>query len=124
MYSLLFLGFASCVLSLLLTPLVRNAALRLGLVDQPDQQRKFHSAPIPRLGGVAIFLAVIGAYGLLLAVRLSSGAIVWEGLPLFLRILPALAIIFGIGLVDDIIGVRPWKKLSAEVVAASLAAFR
>ena len=33
MYSLLFLGFASFVLSLFLTPMVRNLALRFGLVD-------------------------------------------------------------------------------------------
>lgn len=123
MYSLLFLGIVSCVLSLLLTPVVRNASLRLGLVDQPDQARKFHMAPVPRLGGVAIFLAVIGSYVLLLAVRLSSGTIVWEGLPLFLRLTPAIAVIFGTGLVDDIVGLRPWKKLTAEVVAAALAWF-
>jgi UDP-GlcNAc:undecaprenyl-phosphate GlcNAc-1-phosphate transferase len=123
MYSLLFLGIVSCVLSLILTPLVRNASLRLGLVDQPDQARKFHVAPVPRLGGVAIFLAVICSYALLLAVRLSSGTIVWEGLPLIVRLTPALAVIFGTGLVDDVMGVRPWKKLTAEVVAAALAWF-
>jgi UDP-GlcNAc:undecaprenyl-phosphate GlcNAc-1-phosphate transferase len=123
MYSLLFLGIVSCVLSLILTPIVRNASLRLGLVDQPDQARKFHIAPVPRLGGVAIFIAVMGSYALLLAVRLSSGTIVWEGLPLFVRLTPALAVIFGTGLVDDIVSVRPWKKLTAEFVAASLAWF-
>jgi UDP-GlcNAc:undecaprenyl-phosphate GlcNAc-1-phosphate transferase len=123
MYSLLFLGIVSCVLSLLLTPIVRNASLRLGLVDQPDQARKFHIAPVPRLGGVAIFISVIGSYALLLAVRLSSGTIVWEGLPLFVRLTPALAVIFGTGLVDDVVSVRPWKKLTAEVIAASLAWF-
>src|ERR1035438_5090056 len=121
MYSLLFLGIVSCVLSLLLTPIVRNASLRLGLVDQPDQARKFHVAPVPRLGGVAIFLAVILSYALLLAVRLSSGTIVWEGLPLLVRLTPALAVIFGTGLVDDVVSVRPWMKLTAEVVAAALA---
>jgi len=62
------------------------------------------------LGGVAIFAAVIGAYGLLLIVRLSSGAIVWENLPLILRLLPALAIVFGIGLIDDIVSVRSMDK--------------
>jgi UDP-GlcNAc:undecaprenyl-phosphate/decaprenyl-phosphate GlcNAc-1-phosphate transferase len=123
MYSLLFLGIVSCFLSLLLTPVVRNASLRLGLVDQPDQARKFHIAPVPRLGGVAIFIAVILSYLLLLAVRLSSGTIVWEGLPLFLRLTPALAVIFGTGLVDDVVSVHPWKKLIAEVIAAALAWF-
>jgi UDP-GlcNAc:undecaprenyl-phosphate/decaprenyl-phosphate GlcNAc-1-phosphate transferase len=121
MYSLLFLGFVSLALSLVLTPLVRNLAWHYGIVDQPDQSRKIHSAPIPRMGGVAIFAAVIGAYGLFLIVRLSSGAIVWADLPLVLRLFPALAVVFGIGLVDDIISVSPWIRLAAETVAATLA---
>jgi UDP-GlcNAc:undecaprenyl-phosphate/decaprenyl-phosphate GlcNAc-1-phosphate transferase len=121
MYSLIFLGLASFALVLLLTPLIRNVAWHFGIVDQPDQQRKIHSSPIPRLGGVAIFAAVIGAYGLLLIVRLSSGAIVSADLPLVLRLLPALAIVFGIGTLDDIISVPPWIRLTVETVAASLA---
>jgi len=121
MYSLLLLGIASVVLALLLTPLVRNLAWRCGIVDQPDQQRKIHCAPIPRMGGVAIFAAVIGAYCLLLLARLSSGAIVWDGLPLVLRLLPALVVVFGIGLIDDIVSLRPWHKLTAEVIAAIFA---
>ncbi len=121
MYSLLFLGFVSLALSLLLTPLARNLAWHYGLVDQPDQRRKIHGSPIPRVGGVAIFATVIGAYGLLLIVRLSSGAIVWQDLPLVLRLLPALVIVFGIGLVDDIVSVAPWIRLTAEAVAATLA---
>lgn len=123
MYSLLFLGCVSFALSLLLTPLVRNMAWRFGIVDQPDQQRKIHSTPIPRVGGVAIVATVICAYCLLLAIRFSSGAIVWDGLPLVLRILPALVIVFAVGLIDDISGLNPWKKLVAEVVAAVLAWF-
>jgi len=121
MYSLFFLGFVSFGLSLFLTPLVRNLAWRYGIVDRPDQQRKIHSAPIPRIGGVAIFAAVIGAYGLLLIVRLSTGNIVLADLPLVLRLLPALAIVFGIGLIDDIVSTRPWVRLAAETVAAILA---
>ena len=108
-------------MSLLLTPLVRNLAWHYGLIDLPGQRRKIHSAPIPRIGGVAIFAAVIGAYGLLLILRLSSGAIVWADLPLVLRILPALAVVFGIGLIDDIVSTRPWVRLAAETVAAILA---
>ncbi|MDR3413185.1 MAG: MraY family glycosyltransferase, partial [Formivibrio sp.] len=123
MYSLLFLGFVSLALSLVLTPLVRNLAWHYGIVDLPDQQRKIHNTPIPRLGGVAIFAAVIGAYGLLLIARLSSGAIVWDNLPLVLHLLPALAVVFGIGLIDDIVTVPPWVRLSAEAIAATFAWF-
>jgi UDP-GlcNAc:undecaprenyl-phosphate GlcNAc-1-phosphate transferase len=121
MYSLFFLAFVSLALSLLLTPLVRNLAWHYGIVDQPDQHRKIHSSPIPRMGGVAICASVVGAYGLLLIVRLSSGQIVWENLPLILRLFPALLVVFGIGLLDDIVSVPPWIRLGAETIAAILA---
>jgi UDP-GlcNAc:undecaprenyl-phosphate GlcNAc-1-phosphate transferase len=121
MYSLLLLGLVSALLALLLTPLVRNLAWHLGVIDQPDQQRKTHISPIPRMGGVAILAAVLGAYGVLLVARFTSGAIVWEGLPLVLRLVPAIAVIFTIGIIDDIVSIRPWIKLTGEIVAALLA---
>lgn len=120
-YSLLFLAFASFILSLLLTPLVRNLARRFGFVDQPDYCRKVHTVPIPRVGGVAIFVSLVGAYGLLLVVGLSAGNIVWSGLPVALRLLPASVAIFALGLVDDIVRISPWQKLTGQVVAALLA---
>src|ERR1035438_1384222 len=124
MYSLLLLGLVSAVLALFLTPLVRNLAWHFGIVDQPDQQRKMHSAPIPRTGGGAIFATIIGAYGLLLVVRFGSGAVVGGGdLPLVLRLLPALVIVSLVGLIDDIFSLRPWIKLTAEAVAAAVAWF-
>lgn len=123
MYSLLFLGFVAFVLSLVLTPVVRNLSWHFGIIDLPDQKRKIHCAPIPRLGGAAIFSAVLGAYGTLLAVRFSSGAIVWEGMPLVLHLLPAFCVVFGAGILDDIFSLSPWKKLAAEVIASMLAWF-
>ncbi|MDR3573730.1 MAG: MraY family glycosyltransferase [Anaerolineaceae bacterium] len=123
MYSLIFLGIISFVLSLVLTPLVRNLAWHYGIIDLPDQVRKIHSAPIPRLGGVAIFASIIIAYSLFLVVRLSSGQIVLANLPLVLRLLPALAVVFGIGLIDDIVTASPWIRLAAEAAAAIFAWF-
>jgi UDP-GlcNAc:undecaprenyl-phosphate GlcNAc-1-phosphate transferase len=96
-------------------------AWHFGVIDQPDQLRKYHSSPTPRMGGVALFTAVIGAYGMLLLIRLSSGAIVWADLPFVLRLLPAIAVVFSIGLIDDIIGTRPWVRLVIEAVAAVFA---
>lgn len=121
MYSLIFLGLTSAMLTLVMTPLVRNLAWRFELIDQPDQQRKIHLAPTPRMGGVAIFAAVLCAYALLLAVRLSSGHIVWEDLPLVTRIAPAFGVVFAVGLIDDIFALRPWIKLIAQLAAASYA---
>jgi len=120
MYSLLFLAFVSFALSLMLTPFVRNLALHFGLVDQPDAYRKLHKTPVPRLGGVAILAATLIAYLLMLATGLSAGHIVREGVPFAISLLPAAAIIFGVGLLDDILQIRPTYKLAAQVGAAAL----
>ncbi len=121
MYSLIFLAAASLLLSLILTPRVRDVAIRLGFVDEPDNERKLHKRPIPRVGGVAILTATIGSYLLLLVVRLSAGSIIREGMPFAVRLLPAVLLIFTLGLLDDIFDLRAWHKLGIEVVAALLA---
>ncbi len=121
MYAMVFLGVISFVFTLILTPLLRDLALRLHIVDEPDHQRKIHKVPIPRIGGVAIVASAIGAYSLLFVVRLSAGTIVRAGEPFAFRLLPAIAVIFGIGLLDDIVQVRPTFNLLAQIVAAVLA---
>src|SRR5579863_6391284 len=110
MNSLLLLGLSALGLALLLTPLVRHMAFHFGLVDQPDHDRKIHGSPVPRLGGIAVFGAVIASYGVLLVVRGTAGGFVWENQPLVVRLLPALIVILGTGITDDLIGLRPWKK--------------
>src|SRR5688572_28156709 len=57
MRSYLILFVAGLLLTLILTPLVRRLALRLGVVDVPDNHRRIHLQPTPRLGGAAIYLA-------------------------------------------------------------------
>ena len=47
----------SLVLTLLLTPVVRELNRRLGMVDKPDP-RRINTMPVPRGGGVAIVLGV------------------------------------------------------------------
>ena len=121
MYSLLLLGCASFVLTLVFVPIVRRIALRFGLVDRPDANRKIHVVPIPRLGGVAIMAATLCSYALLLLFGLNGQEIVRHGIPMFIRLLPAVLVIFGVGLVDDIFDLSPWIKLAAQIVAASLA---
>jgi UDP-GlcNAc:undecaprenyl-phosphate GlcNAc-1-phosphate transferase len=47
------------VASLALTPLARSVAVRLGAVDRPDGKRKLQRRPVPRWGGVAVYLALL-----------------------------------------------------------------
>lgn len=120
MYSLLFIGVMSFVLSLVLTPLLRNLFLRWGVVDHPDA-RKLHGRPIPRIGGVAILLACLCSWALLLLLPFRGGDMVRDNLPLVWRLLPAVAAIFITGFLDDVLSLRPWQKLAGQTIAAMLA---
>src|SRR5437763_10893396 len=121
MYSLLFLACSSFLLSLLLTPVCRNIFRAMGLVDAPDACRKAHSCPIPHLGGVPIALSCLTACMLLMLTPLRGGALVSNHLGLAWKLLPAAGIVFVTGLLDDVIGLRPWHKIAGQLAAASLA---
>lgn len=110
------------LLALLLTPLVRNMGRRLGLVDRPDNERKFHLVSVPRVGGVGVMLAY--ALALLFVVVAPYRNLTFDvpqAVTSALRLAPAVVLVFIVGLIDDIRGLRPWQKLIGEVAAAVLA---
>jgi len=117
--SLLALG--SIVFALILTPLTRDFFKKLGLVDQPTGGRKLHATPIPRIGGIAI-VASIG-----LSIGLTSVFGVWAPLAqnpsiqFLIRLLPAAAIIFLVGVLDDLFTLKPWQKLLGQLIGAGTA---
>ncbi len=121
MRALFFLAVVSFLLAMVITPFVRNIALKLRLVDTPDHHRKIHEVPIPRLGGVAILVSALAAYWSLSIFRFSATSMVRAGTPFALRLLPAMAVIFAVGLLDDVRQVRPVFKLLAQVAAALMA---
>ncbi|HEX4824911.1 MAG TPA: MraY family glycosyltransferase [Candidatus Polarisedimenticolaceae bacterium] len=96
----------ACAVALWLTPRVREAAIRFGIVDRPDGQLKTQKTPVAYLGGLAIYLAFLLA--LALTVPFSQET---------LGILLAGSIVVLIGLVDDLGGLRPWTKLAGQAVA-------
>ena len=111
------IGFA---LGLPLTSVVIAVAVRYGILDVPADDRRVHSTPVPRLGGVAIFLATgLGVTLVLLTDWVIQG--VRPQLPLG-RLLPGVAIgatiVFVTGLLDDLKGVAPRFKLVAQTAAA------
>ncbi len=121
MHSLLFLSTLSLLLSLAITPAVRSAFRYLGVLDIPDRERKLHSAPVPRVGGVAILISYVLAFALLLCTNSSEGALVRATLPFVFRLLPAAGIAFLTGFVDDVLGLRAWQKIVGQAAAALLA---
>jgi UDP-GlcNAc:undecaprenyl-phosphate GlcNAc-1-phosphate transferase len=103
--------------SLLLTPLVAALARSLGWLDQPDGARKLHQVPVPRCGGVAVFLAFVGAWCVAAALPGAGTAFELESaLPLLL----AATIVMLAGLVDDVRGLSPFAKLLAQAAAGLL----
>jgi len=121
MFSLLTLGCASFLLAFLLTPLVRNLSRRLGVVDEPDRHRKLHTVAIPRVGGIPLAIAYVAAFAVVLLLALKGGLILMRGLPFAMRLLPAAAVVFATGLLDDLIGLRPWQKLIGQFIAGGMA---
>jgi UDP-GlcNAc:undecaprenyl-phosphate GlcNAc-1-phosphate transferase len=117
MYSLGVLAFTSFLLALLLTPLWRNLCRRWGWVDQPDGGRRLHCVPVPRVGGVPILAAYLGALALLMVTPLAGGNLVQSALPMAWRILPGAALVFLAGLADDLRGLKPWQKLAVQFTA-------
>jgi UDP-GlcNAc:undecaprenyl-phosphate GlcNAc-1-phosphate transferase len=106
------------VVTYLLTPLVRTWACRFGIVDLPNERRP-HKHPTARGGGVAVIVGVYAACFLALAFPASTRPGGFD-LHWWLSFIPPSLILLVIGLVDDIHGLGPWKKLAGQVVAALL----
>lgn len=103
----------SFVVALTTTPLCRAIALRLKIVDRPDDFLKPHQKPIPYLGGVAIFLGWV--VGVLITLWWTS----WNVRPeLMIGIAVAGLLIMLIGLFDDLRCMRPKIKLFCNVAVA------
>jgi UDP-GlcNAc:undecaprenyl-phosphate GlcNAc-1-phosphate transferase len=114
----------SFLLAYFLTPFIRRLAVGFGVVDQP-KKRKVHKKPIPRLGGVAIYLAF-------LLMALLSLAI-WPDLfdfgpyndldpllPFIGMIAGGIVLVIG-GVLDDIYDLSPGKKILFQALAAVVA---
>lgn len=121
MYSIGFVTVVSFLLALVLTPVVRDLFLKLGVVDVADGGRKLHVGRIPRVGGVAIVVAYVGAFGGLMLTELSGGGMVMGGMGLVWRVAPAAGLIFFVGLMDDLFGVRAWTKFAVQLAAGLIA---
>jgi UDP-GlcNAc:undecaprenyl-phosphate GlcNAc-1-phosphate transferase len=119
MYSLIFLAIASFALCILITPFIRNGFQKLGILDRATEARKTHTSPVPRIGGICIALAYMGAFALLLFSPLNGASIV--SLPLIVKLLPAAGVMFATGLIDDLAGLAAWQKLMGQAIAAGLA---
>ncbi len=119
MTTLLFLFLIALGFALVLTPLATRLGVRLGAVDMPSE-RNVHTTPIPRVGGLAVFLAFAATMALTnLYMTDVSRLFVFNHRTAF-GFYGAL-VVFGCGLWDDFRRLSPLVKLLFQILGASLA---
>lgn len=104
---------AAMVVSFLMTPLVKTFAYKVGAIDVPKDARRMHKVPIPRLGGLAIFIGFM--VSILLFVHI-------QGNRQMQGILLGAVIIVVLGVVDDIMALPAMLKFVVQIVAALIPA--
>ncbi len=95
-------------LSILITPIVKRIAILKGYIAKPREDR-WNKNPTALFGGVAIFLSFIIPYIIFVRFNIESLGIVLAG-----------CFIFGVGIFDDIVHIKPYTKLLAQIVVAAL----
>jgi UDP-GlcNAc:undecaprenyl-phosphate/decaprenyl-phosphate GlcNAc-1-phosphate transferase len=107
--------------SLAITPAVLRLASAYDLLDVPVDARRMHKVPVPRVGGIAVFLAMIIA--LIVSATAGELPILEAGShPSFLGgIIVGGTIMFLAGLYDDLRGMPPLAKLGIQSLAAAVA---
>ena len=118
MIELLWMAGKAFVIALILTPITRDISRSFNFVDRPGH-RKVHAYPMPRVGGIAIAIA----YGLsLISFSGPGAALPGPGHPVW-KILPGAALVFLIGLLDDLFSLKPVVKFLGLIVASSVVFF-
>jgi UDP-GlcNAc:undecaprenyl-phosphate GlcNAc-1-phosphate transferase len=114
----------SVFVSAVLTPVVRNVALRYRLVDSLAGSRKIHNRAIPRLGGVAIVTAFFTPLLALHHFRTTVGAMFYADRRLVIILLVGGAVIALLGLYDDLRGANARTKFLVQFAVAGFLYWR
>lgn len=118
-YHSLAIVVAALVVAMLVTmaamPLVRRLAIRLGAIDMPgivgtDSERHLHTAPTPRMGGLAIFLGFCLSMALFVQLNQRLAAMLAGALVIVL-----------LGMTDDVRRLSAMVKLAFQIIAALIA---
>ena len=97
-------------LSFLVTPPVKRFAERIGAIDVPKDYRRIHKSPIPRLGGLAIFIGFLASVLIFAEVTVEVRGILLGSV-----------LIVALGVIDDIYPLPALTKLLAQTAAAIIA---
>ena len=107
----LFALILALAISFACTPAVRMLAIKIKAVDVPKDNRRMHKVPIPRMGGLAIFAGFL--VSVLFFVPLGTE---------FRSILIGALILVVLGIIDDIVALKPKTKFAGQIIAALIPA--
>ena len=118
-FELAMLSGVSFVAALVLTPLLRDAFLHLKILDAPDGVRKLHKTAVPRVGGIPIAISYL--MGLALLPIVHGRGVPWrDDHTLTAGLIVAAGVVLLTGILDDVVGLKPWQKLAGQMAAALL----
>ncbi|GMK38243.1 undecaprenyl-phosphate alpha-N-acetylglucosaminyl 1-phosphate transferase [Paenibacillus sp. CCS19] len=109
------------ILALIMTPLVKRFAFAVGAIDKPNY-RKVHTRIMPRLGGLAIYIAFVGAV-LIALPFVPEGTLRHYDLNMIRAILVGGSIIVIVGALDDRFELSAKVKLVGQIAAACVVVF-
>ena len=107
-HNIFIIVFVTFLVSVLLVPIVKKIAKHIGAMDEPNA-RKVHKIPMPRLGGLAIYIAFLFGYILYGPINTQM-----------LSILIGSFLLIIVGIFDDINSVPAKYKFLVQVIAASI----
>ena len=107
----LFAFILALAISFACTPAVRMLAIKIKAVDVPKDNRRMHKVPIPRMGGLAIFAGFL--VSVLFFVPLGTE---------FRSILIGALTLVVLGIIDDIVALKPKTKFAGQIIAALIPA--
>jgi len=111
----------SLFFSFVLTRVVRSLAVSRGWLAAPLCDRNLHEIPLPRLGGVAIYLSFLISIAIALVVNRYFRELPSEpSIRTVFTILVPGTLIFLLGIYDDIHPIGPYTKFAVQAVAASM----
>ncbi len=102
----------STLIAFLITPLVISFAWKFGLIDDPKKYKHpkiLHTKPIPRGGGLAIYIAIVIASLIFLPIDKH-----------LIAILVGATIILVTGLLDDKFNLSPYPRVALQIISASI----
>ncbi|MEG0371879.1 MAG: MraY family glycosyltransferase [Clostridium sp.] len=104
---MIILFLCAVIISFAATPIVRKLAVKVNAVDIPKDDRRVHKTPIPRLGGLAIYISFVICTLVALGIQKSVLGVILGG-----------SLIVAMGIYDDIRPLRAGQKLFVQIGAA------